>query len=131
MADHERVLRAGFAVDQHFGFAVERAVEIVDAIAVQDDATQRDQQARPWREARIATAQPPVHRHRLRAVFGQMHRMHAIIVCSLTTLLVFLLLGLSTIPVLRAIGLPVAIGVASNFVLALLIVRHDSVERTA
>ncbi|WP_133500191.1 MMPL family transporter [Cognatilysobacter terrigena] len=61
----------------------------------------------------------------------QVRALHAIIVCSLTTLLVFLLLGLSTIPVLRAIGLPVAIGVASNFVLALLIVRHDSVERTA
>ncbi|AXK73056.1 hypothetical protein DWG18_12735 [Lysobacter sp. TY2-98] len=61
----------------------------------------------------------------------QVRALHAIIVCSLTTLLVFLLLGLSTIPVLRAIGLPVAIGVGSNFVLALLIVRHDSVERTA
>ena len=56
----------------------------------------------------------------------QVRALHAIIVCSLTTLLVFLLLGLSTIPVLRAIGLPVAIGVASNFVLALLIVRHDA-----
>ncbi|GAB1595174.1 MMPL family transporter [Lysobacter claricitrinus] len=63
----------------------------------------------------------------------QVRALHAIIVCSLTTLLVFLLLGLSTIPVLRAIGLPVALGVASNFVLALLIVRHDSVpnERAA
>ncbi|MGY3266573.1 MMPL family transporter [Lysobacter sp. HA35] len=57
----------------------------------------------------------------------QVRALHAIIVCSLTTLLVFLLLGLSTIPVLRAIGLPVAIGVAANFVFALLIVRHDSV----
>jgi predicted exporter len=56
----------------------------------------------------------------------QVRALHAIIVCSLTTLIVFLLLGLSSIPVLRAIGLPVALGVASNFVLALLIVRHDS-----
>lgn len=60
----------------------------------------------------------------------QVRALHAIIVCSLTTLLVFLLLGLSTIPVLRAIGLPVAIGVASNFVLALLVVRRDGVART-
>lgn len=59
----------------------------------------------------------------------QVRALHAIIVCSLTTLLVFLLLGLSTIPVLRAIGLPVAIGVASNFVLALLIVRHDGTTK--
>ena len=56
----------------------------------------------------------------------QVRALHAIIVCSLTTLIVFLLLGLSSIPVLRAIGLPVALGVASNFVLALLIARHDS-----
>ena len=39
-------------------------------------------------------------------------------------LLVFSLLGLSSIPVLRAIGLTVAIGVVANFVLALAIVRH-------
>jgi predicted exporter len=61
----------------------------------------------------------------------QVRALHAIIVCSLTTLIVFLLLGLSTIPVLRAIGLPVALGVASNFVLALLIVRHDSAPANA
>ena len=45
-------------------------------------------------------------------------------VCSLTTLLVFLLLALSSIPVLRAIGSTVTIGVAGNFVLGLLIARH-------
>ncbi|GAB6195415.1 MMPL family transporter [Lysobacter xanthus] len=55
----------------------------------------------------------------------QVRALHAILVCSATTLLVFLLLGLSSIPVLRAIGLPVALGVACNFVLALMIVRHD------
>ncbi|TZF87956.1 MMPL family transporter [Cognatilysobacter lacus] len=61
----------------------------------------------------------------------QVRALHAIIVCSLTTLIVFLLLGLSSIPVLRAIGLPVALGVAANFVLALLIVRHDSAPVSA
>ncbi|MFD0738723.1 MMPL family transporter [Lysobacter koreensis] len=54
----------------------------------------------------------------------QLRALHAVIVCSLTTLLVFSLLGLSTIPVLRAIGTTVALGVACNFVLALLIVRR-------
>lgn len=61
----------------------------------------------------------------------QIRALHAIIVCSLTTLLVFSLLGLSTIPVLRAIGLPVALGVAANFVLALLIVRAPHRESGA
>ena len=41
-----------------------------------------------------------------------------------STLLVFALLSLSTIPVLRAIGSTVALGVLSNFVLALLVVRR-------
>ena len=48
------------------------------------------------------------------------------IVCSLTTLLVFALLALSSIPVLRAIGSTVALGVVANFVLALLIARQDT-----
>jgi predicted exporter len=55
----------------------------------------------------------------------QLRTLHAVIVCSLMTLLVFALLALSSIPVLRAIGSTVAIGVLSNFVLALLIARHD------
>jgi predicted exporter len=54
----------------------------------------------------------------------QLRTLHAIIVCSLTTLLVFSLLALSSIPVLRAIGLTVALGVFCNFVLALLLTRH-------
>ncbi|BDU15073.1 MMPL family transporter [Lysobacter auxotrophicus] len=54
----------------------------------------------------------------------QLRTLHAVIVCSLTTLLVFALLALSSIPVLRAIGGTVALGVAFNFVLALLIVRE-------
>ncbi|MFC0676532.1 MMPL family transporter [Lysobacter korlensis] len=53
----------------------------------------------------------------------QLRALHATAVCSLTTMLVFSLLALSTIPVLRAIGSTVALGVVCNFVLALLIVR--------
>ncbi len=54
----------------------------------------------------------------------QRRTLHAIIVCSLMTLLVFFLLALSTIPVLRAIGTTVAIGVISNFLLGLLVSRR-------
>ena len=63
----------------------------------------------------------------------QLRALHAIIVCSLTTLLVFSLLAASSIPVLRAIGGTVALGVLFNFVLALLIVRRpaDDVAATA
>jgi predicted exporter len=56
----------------------------------------------------------------------QLRTLHAVIVCSLTTLLVFSLLALSSIPVLRAIGSTVAIGVFGNFALALLIAREDA-----
>jgi len=58
----------------------------------------------------------------------QLRTLHAVIVCSLTTLLVFALLATSSIPVLRAIGGTVALGVAFNFVLALLIVREPVKE---
>src|SRR5690606_9944650 len=44
----------------------------------------------------------------------QLRTLHAVIVCSLTTLLVFGLLSLSSIPVLRAIGGTVALGVVFN-----------------
>lgn len=54
----------------------------------------------------------------------QLRTLHALIVCSLMTLLVFSLLALSSIPVLRAIGSTVTIGVIGNFVLALLVTRH-------
>jgi predicted exporter len=53
--------------------------------------------------------------------------LHAVLVCSLSTLLVFALLATSSLPVLRAIGLPVAIGVVSNFVLALLLTTPRAV----
>ena len=56
----------------------------------------------------------------------QLRTLHALIVCSLMTLLVFALLALSTIPVLRAIGVTVTLGVASNFVLGLLIARQPA-----
>jgi predicted exporter len=58
----------------------------------------------------------------------QRRTLHAVIVCSLSTFLVFALLALSTLPVLRAIGLTVAAGVVANFVLALLLTRPPAVE---
>jgi predicted exporter len=61
----------------------------------------------------------------------QARALHAILVCSAVTLLVFALLALSSIPVLRAIGSTVALGVASNFLLALLIVRRPAREVAA
>ena len=54
----------------------------------------------------------------------QLRTLHALIVCSLTTLLVFSMLALSSIPVLRAIGGTVALGVVFNFGLALLLTRQ-------
>ena len=56
----------------------------------------------------------------------QLRTLHAVIVCSLTTLLVFGLLALSSIPVLRAIGGTVALGVLFNFVLAVLVARSPT-----
>jgi predicted exporter len=53
----------------------------------------------------------------------QRRTLHAILVCSASTFLVFLLLALSSLPVLRAIGITVTLGVAFNFILALLLAR--------
>ncbi|UZW60991.1 MMPL family transporter [Lysobacter enzymogenes] len=61
----------------------------------------------------------------------QLRTLHAVIVCSLTTFMVFALLALSSIPVLRAIGATVALGVVFNFALALLIVREPAAMATA
>src|SRR5690606_17541968 len=61
----------------------------------------------------------------------QLRTLHAVIVCSLMTLLVFSLLALSSIPVLRAIGSTVALGVLSNFVLSLLVSRAPGGTGTA
>ena len=57
----------------------------------------------------------------------QARTLHATLVCALSTLLVFVLLATSSLPVLRAIGTPVAIGVVANFVLALLLTRPQAV----
>ena len=54
----------------------------------------------------------------------QRRTLHAVLVCSLSTLMVFALLATSSLPVLRAIGLTVSLGVVSNFVLALLLTRE-------
>ena len=59
---------------------------------------------------------------------AQLRTLHGLLVCSAMTLLVFSLLATSSIPVLRAIGSTVALGVACNFVLALLVSRHRSRE---
>jgi predicted exporter len=53
----------------------------------------------------------------------QRRTLHAVLVCALATFFVFALLATSSLPVLRAIGLPVAIGVLSNFALSLLLTR--------
>jgi predicted exporter len=53
----------------------------------------------------------------------QRRTLHAVLVCSASTLMVFVLLALSSLPVLRAIGVTVSAGVVSNFVLALLLTR--------
>lgn len=53
----------------------------------------------------------------------QRRTLHGILVCSISTLMVFALLALSSIPVLRAIGMTVSLGVVSNFLLALLMTR--------
>lgn len=58
----------------------------------------------------------------------QRRTLHAVLVCSLSTLMVFVLLSLSTMPVLRSIGITVALGVVSNFVLALLLTRPSRKE---
>jgi predicted exporter len=61
----------------------------------------------------------------------QLRTLHAVLVCSAMTLLVFSLLALSSVPVLRAIGGTVALGVVFNFVLALLVARAPVGEREA
>jgi len=56
----------------------------------------------------------------------QRRTLHAVIVCSISTLLVFVVLAFSTLPVLRAIGVTVALGVVGNFFFALLFTRPDA-----
>jgi predicted exporter len=59
----------------------------------------------------------------------QRRTLHAVLVCAGSTLMVFALLTLSTLPVLRAMGTTVTLGVVSNFLLSLLITR-DSPRRS-
>ncbi len=59
----------------------------------------------------------------------QRRTLHAVLVCSASTLMVFALLALSSLPVLRAIGLTVTLGVIANFVLALMLTRPDGEAR--
>ncbi len=54
----------------------------------------------------------------------QRRTLHALLVCSATTLLVFAMFSFSTVPILQAIGVTVALGVFSNFFLALLLTRE-------
>lgn len=54
----------------------------------------------------------------------QRRTLHATIVCVLSALLVFGMLAWSSIPVLRAIGLTVALGVAFHFFLSILMAPH-------
>jgi predicted exporter len=56
----------------------------------------------------------------------QRRTLHAVLVCAGSTLMVFALLTFSTLPVLRAIGTTVTLGVISNFILALLISRDNA-----
>lgn len=53
----------------------------------------------------------------------QRRTLHALLVCSASTLMVFALLGASSLPVLRAIGVTVSLGVILNFILAMLLTR--------
>jgi predicted exporter len=61
----------------------------------------------------------------------QRRTLHAILVCSASTLMVFALLAASNLPVLRAIGLTVSLGVVSNFILALLLTRSSAPTHAA
>lgn len=60
----------------------------------------------------------------------QRRTLHALLVCSISTLMVFVLLAISSLPVLRAIGLTVSLGVVANFVLALLLTRPAATPAT-
>ena len=55
----------------------------------------------------------------------EQHRtLHALLICAISTLLVFALLAFSTVPILQAIGVTVTLGVVCNFVLAMLLTRQ-------
>jgi predicted exporter len=54
----------------------------------------------------------------------QRRTLHGVLVCAASTLMVFVLLSFSSIPVLRSIGVTVSLGVVGNFLLALLVTRN-------
>jgi len=56
----------------------------------------------------------------------RLRTLHAVLVCSVSTLMVFALLSFSTIPVLRSIGVTVTLGVVLNFLLALALPRDSA-----
>jgi predicted exporter len=58
----------------------------------------------------------------------QRRTLHATIVCVLSALLVFGMLAWATIPVLRAIGLTVSLGVAFHFCLSILMAPHQALR---
>jgi predicted exporter len=53
----------------------------------------------------------------------QVRTLHALLVCAISTLLVFALLSFSSAPVLQAIGVTVSLGVVCNFLLSLALSR--------
>jgi predicted exporter len=56
----------------------------------------------------------------------RLRTLHALLVCSTSTLVVFAMLAASSIPVLQAIGMTVATGVLSAFVLSWLFARQNN-----
>ncbi len=60
----------------------------------------------------------------------QVRTLHAVLTCAVSTFMVFALLATSTLPVLRAIGLPVAVGVVSNFFFSMLLASPRAVTRS-
>jgi predicted exporter len=50
--------------------------------------------------------------------------LHAVTICATAACVVFAVLGSSTLPVLRSIGITVVLGVASNFLLSQLLIRR-------
>jgi len=63
-----------------------------------------------------ASHEPAAHRRAL----------HAVTICATAACVVFAVLGSSTLPVLRSIGITVVLGVLSNFLLAQLLIRRDN-----
>jgi len=63
-----------------------------------------------------ASHEPAAHRRAL----------HAVTICATAACVVFAVLGSSTLPVLRSIGITVVLGVVSNFLLSQLLIRRET-----